>query len=318
MPASLWQPPRFDDGRQRDHNPGMAAPPAIFDHALLDARRRRALAAGSGADFLYRLAADDLVERLAAVNRRFPIAVEIGSPLPLVGERLLASGKVDAVVRLDRLAESGADLIADPEALPFAPASIDLAVSLLWLQWTHDLPGVLAQLRAALRPDGLLLAALVGGESLRELRTAFAAAEAEIAHGASPRVAPLTDVRSMGALLQRAGFALPVVDYDRHTVRYASALALMKDLRAMGAGNVLLERSRRPLARRILARAVEIYAERFAGADGRVSATFDIVWLSGWAPHAGQQRPLRPGSAAHRLADALGAVERPAGEKARP
>jgi SAM-dependent methyltransferase len=296
----------------------MEAAPVLFDHALLDARRRRALAAGNAADFLYRLAADDLADRLAAVKRRFPLAVELGSPSPLVRERLLASGQVDAVVRIDRLAETGADIVADSETLPLKPASVDLAVSLLWLQWAHDLPGVLTQLRLALRPDGLLLAAFLGGETLNELRAAFAAAEAELTGGASPRVAPFAGVRAVGALLQRAGFALPVVDYDRHTVRYDAAPALMRDLRAMGAGNVLRERSRRPLTRRLLARVAAIYAERFAGADGRIPATFDIVWLSGWAPHASQQRPLAPGSAGHRLADALGAVERPAGEKARP
>jgi hypothetical protein len=179
-----------------------------------------------------------------------------------------------------------------------------------------DLPGVLAQIRAALKPDGLLLAALLGGETLFELRQALAAAESEITGGASPRIAPFGELRAVGGLLQRARFALPVIDQDRHIVRYASALHLMRDLRAMGAANALKERSRKPLGRAVLLRTVEIYAERFSDPDGRVRATFDVISLSGWAPHKSQQKPLRPGSAKARLADALGTVERSAGEKA--
>ncbi len=297
----------------------MTGPPAIFDHALLDQRRRRALR-GSVANtaFLHDLAADDLVDRLSAVTRRFPLVAEIGSPLPRLAERLLASGQVDEVVRLDRLTEARPNVVADPAGLPFRRASLDLIVSVLWLQWADDLPGALAQIAAALKPDGLFMAAMIGGETLRELRAALAEAEAEVMGGASPHIAPFAEVRPLGALLQRAGFALPVVDQDRHMVRYASALALMRDLRAMGAGNVLVERGRRPLRRDVIARTVEIYGERFGDPDGRVSATFDIVWLSGWAPHESQQKPLKPGSAKTRLADALATEERPAGEKARP
>ena len=229
---------------------------------------------------------------------------------------LAATGQVDRVVRLDRIAETRPDVVGDAELLPFAPESLDLAVSVLSLHAANDLPGALAQMRRALKPDGLFLAALLGGDTLAELRQAFATAEAEITGGASPRVAPFTDVRTAGALLQRAGFALPVIDQDSHTVRYASALHLMHDLRAMGATNALVERDRRPLRRAVLARAIDIYGERFADADGRVRATFDVISLSGWAPHESQQQPLRPGSAAVRLADALGTRERPAGEKA--
>jgi SAM-dependent methyltransferase len=297
----------------------MDRPPTIFDQRLLDMRRRRALRAGTpGADFLYGIAADELVERLAIVKREFPLAAEIGSPLPAVAARLVASGQVGGVVRLDRLPETRPDVVADTAALPFAAGCVDLVVSLLWLQWVDDLPGALAQIRAILKPDGLFLAALAGGDTLIELRQALAAAEAEVAGGAAPRVAPFGDVRTMGVLLQRAGFALPVADQDRHTVRYASPLALMRELRAMGAGNVLVDRDRRPVGRSVLARAAAIYAERFAGSDGRVAATFDLVWLSGWAPDASQQQPLKPGSARMRLADALRAVERSAGEKAGP
>ena len=170
-------------------------------------------------------------------------------------------------------------------------------------------------MRRALKPDGLLLAALVGGDSLSELREAFAQAESEIEGGISPRVSPFADLRELGALLQRAGFALPVVDSDKLTVRYASVFDLMRDLRRMGATNVLNERHRTPLKRATLQRLAEIYAERFADADGRVRATFEIAWLSGWAPHESQQKPLRPGSAKARLADALGTKEIPTGEK---
>jgi SAM-dependent methyltransferase len=207
-------------------------------------------------------------------------------------------------------------MVADEETLPFAPGSLDLVVSGLALQFVNDLPGALIQIRRALKPDGLFLAALIGGESLTELRQAFAAAEAEIEGGVSPRVAPFADLRDLGALLQRAGFALPVTDVDRVSVRYASPLELMHDLRRMGAGNALIERRRTPLRRATLKRMMEIYAERFSSADRRVAATFEIVWLSGWAPHESQQQPLAPGSAKTRLADALKTQELPAGEKA--
>jgi hypothetical protein len=161
-----------------------------------------------------------------------------------------------------------------------------------------------------------MLAALAGGDTLTELRQAFATAEAEIEDGISPRIAPFADIRDCGSLLQRAGFALPVTDVERVTVRYASPIALMHDLRRMGATNVMVERRRRPLRRATLARMIDIYAERFADPDGRVRATFEIIWLSGWAPHESQQKPLAPGSARQRLADALGTAEVPAGEKA--
>jgi len=190
-------------------------------------------------------------------------------------------------------------------------------VSALALQFVNDLPGVLVQIRRALKPDGLFLAALMGGETLTELRQSFAAAESEIEGGASPRVAPFADLRELGALLQRAGFALPVTDVDRVIVRYDSAFAVMHDLRRMGATNALLARRRVPLRRATLLRMAEIYAKRFADKDGRVRATFEIVWLSGWAPDPSQQQPLKPGSAKTRLADALGAREISTGEKAR-
>jgi SAM-dependent methyltransferase len=184
-------------------------------------------------------------------------------------------------------------------------------VSLLALQGVNDLPGALIQIRRALKPDGLLVAALLGGGSLAELRQAFAQAEGELEGGASPRVAPFADLRDLGGLLQRAGFALPVTDSDLFHVRYASPFGLMRDLRRMGLTNALNDRRKTPLRRATLLRAAEIYAERFADPDGRVRATFEIVWLSGWAPHESQQKPLRPGSAKMRLADALGAKSAP-------
>jgi SAM-dependent methyltransferase len=202
-------------------------------------------------------------------------------------------------------------VVADEEALPFRAAVFDLVVSALSLQFVNDLPGALVQVRRVLKPDGLFVAALAGGATLTELRQSFAAAESEIEGGISPRVAPFADVRDLGALLQRAGFALPVTDVDRITARYDSAFALMHDLRRMGASNALIDRRRVPLRRAML-----IYAERFADADGRLRATFDIVWLAGWAPHPSQQQPLRPGSAQTRLADALGTREISTGEKA--
>jgi SAM-dependent methyltransferase len=290
----------------------------LFDRSLLDRRRRRAQAQGP-TTFLLDRVAQELGERLAAVLRRFDRAVDLGTPGEAVTRALLESGKVGSVIaaRRDPSRRKGVLAVAaDEEALPFAAGALDLVVSALSLQFVNDLPGALVQIRRSLKPDGLLLAALVGGESLVELREAFAQAESETEGGISPRVAPFADLRDLGSLLQRAGFALPVVDSDRLTVRYRDALALMHDLRRMGATNVLLERRRKPLKRATLRRVSEIYAERFADADGRLRATFEIVWLSGWAPHESQQQPLRPGSAARRLADALGTREFPAGEKA--
>jgi len=209
----------------------------------------------------------------------------------------------------------GLRVVADEEALPFADNTLDLVVSGLSLQAVNDLPGALAQVRRALKPDGLFLAALLGGDTLAELRHSFAMAESELDGGVSPRVAPFPDLRDLGGLLQRAGFALPVTDVDRITVRYATPLGLLHDLRRMGAANPLVERRRVPLRRATLMRAMEVYAARFADPDGRVRASFDIMWLSGWSPHESQQKPLRPGAAKQRLADALGTTEIAAGEK---
>ena len=315
----LWYPSLSLPRKGGANDSGDAVPnPAIFDRSLLRARRRRAAALGPETFLIDRVAAD-LGERLSAVLRHFDRAVDLGTPTDAVRRALGLSGKVGTIIAAEpaaeRLDDSFLRVAADEEALPFADGSLDLVVSGLALQFVNDLPGALIQIRRALKADGLLLAALIGGDSLSELREAFAAAESEIEGGVSPRVAPFADIRDMGALLQRAGFALPVVDTDRLTVRYDSVFALMRDLRHMGAANALAERRRAPLRRATLARMTDIYCERFADPDGRLRASFDIVWLSGWAPHESQQKPLKPGSAVRRLADALGTREIPAGEK---
>jgi SAM-dependent methyltransferase len=292
----------------------------LFDRALLAQRRRRARALGP-VTFLLDRVAEDMGERLSAVRRTFDVVVDLGTPTDAVRRAILAAGGVGRVVAVApsaaaaRADERTCVIVADEERLPFRDGSLDLVVSGLALQFVNDLPGALVQIRRALKPDGLFLAALVGGDALTELRQAFAAAEAEVEGGASPHVVPFVDVRTLGALLQRAGFALPVTDIDRVVARYDSPLRLMHDLRRMGATNVLAERRRNGLRRQTLRRLVEIYAERFADADGRLRASFDIIWLSGWAPHESQQQPLRPGSARMRLADALGTGEVSAGEK---
>jgi SAM-dependent methyltransferase len=297
-----------------------ASNPVIFDRALIRRRRVRAVTLGA-ATFLLDRVAEDLAERLAAVLRRFDIAVDLGTPGEAVRAALARSGAVGTIVRADAVPDQarGADnfVIADEEALPFRDGALDLVVSALALQFVNDLPGVLVQIRRALKADGLFLAALLGGETLTELRQSFAEAESEMESGVSPRVAPFADLRELGALLQRAGFALPVTDVDRVRVRYDTVFNLMADLRRMGATNALVARRRAPLRRATLHRMAEIYAQRFADPDGRVRATFEIVWLSGWAPHPDQQQPLKPGSAKARLADALGTREISTGEKVR-
>ena len=282
--------------------------PLIFDRALL--RRRRARAAALGAvTFLLDRVAEDMADRLATVLREFPVAVDLGTPTDALRRMLAASGKTKTIIALDHPADRRPSpwlrVVADEEALPLREASVDLIVSGLALQFVNDLPGVLAQIRRALKPDGLFLAAMIGGDTLTELRQSFAAAESEVEGGVSPRVAPFVDLRDLGALLQRVGFALPVTDVDRIVVRYDNAFALMQDLRRMGATNILNERRRTPSRRATFLKMAQIYAERFSDPDGRIRATFDVVWLSGWAPHESQQKPLKPGSAKMSLADAV-------------
>ncbi len=289
--------------------------------------RRRLDRAADGygaASFLKQRAAQDAAERLETIMRDFPRAVDLGARDGTFAKALAAS---DASGRVGRLIETdlslamlagrpGPRIQVDEEALPFADESLDLVVSTLALHWVNDLPGALIQIRRALRPDGLFLGAMLGGSTLTELRQALTEAEAELTDGAGLRVSPFADTFDAAGLLQRAGFALPVADVDRVRVRYAHPLKLIADLKAMGETNALTDRARRPLSRAVLARACEIYAVRFAEPDGRVIATFDIITMTGWAPHPDQQKPLRPGSAKMRLADALGTIEQPTGESA--
>lgn len=289
-----------------------ANPITIFDRPAL--RRHRARAAGMGADagFLFREGAEQLRDRLADIKRPFRRALDLDSRDPLLAGQLRDTG-TDVVVAGD-LAAFKVDL----EALPFAAGSFDLVVSSLALHWVNDLPGTLLQLRQILKPDGLLLANLFAGETLEALRVALLEAESEIENGASPRVSPFADARDLAGLLQRAGFALPVVDSDRVTVDYPDAWKLMRDLRAMGETNACALRHRHFTRRATLLRAAELYRERYGDANGRIPAQFEVVTLTAWAPHEAQPRALRPGSASARLAEALGTTERPAGDKATP
>lgn len=280
----------------------------LFDKSALVSHRRRA-ARRQPADFLLVEVARELSDRLALILRPFPVAIEIGS----LGEHVrLAIARPD-LLRLGPT-DASPDVVSRDDLLPLGASSVDLVVSALAFQFIDDLPGLLVQIRTALRADGLMLVAILGGRTLFELRTAFAQAEAELVGGVSPRVIPFVDIRDAGSLLQKAGFALPVTDSDVLTVRYDNAFALMADLRAMGGTNVLIERLRRPTRRSVMVRMAEIYAERFSDVDGRIRATFEILWISGWAPHESQQKPLKPGTALTRLADALGTSERNAGD----
>lgn len=297
----------------------MSAPPRLFDRDLLRTRLNRAATVYANADFLKRRAAEDAVVRLEAIMRDFPLAVDLGARNGAFGEALAQS---DARPRVGHLIEAdlssamlagrtGPRLVADEERLPFAFGSLDLVVSTLSLHWTNDVVGALIQIRRALKPDGLFIGSMLGGATLTELRQSLLAAEAELTGGAGPRVSPFADAYDAAGLLQRSGFALPVADVDRVTVRYAHPLKLLADLRAMGETSVLAERHPRQLTRQVLARAFELYVEKFAEPDGRVPATFEILTLTGWAPDPSQQKPLKPGSAKMRLADALGVVENP-------
>lgn len=292
----------------------MSGPAALFDIDLLRRRKNRAAPGLSGHDFLMRHVADDIAERLLLIRRTFACAANIGAWNGHLSRRLAGLSGITTIIDLEhasRLLETCGPnrLETSPEIVPLAEASLDLGVSALSLQLVNDLPGVLVQVRRALKPDGLFLAALLGAETLKELRQSWLEAEAEVCGGASPRVAPFADVRDIGALLQRAGFALPVVDSDRLSVTYPDPLALMREVKAFGASNMLVDRSRRPVTRTLLLRAAQIYQDRFGLPDGRVPATFEILTLTAWAPHESQQQPLKPGSARQRLADALGVKE---------
>ena len=298
----------------------------LFDRRLLRRRRDRAASGIAAHDFLFREAAERLLDRLDDVNRRFPVALDLGCHSGDLSSLLGGRGGIEHLVQSDlswtmarrAAVRGGPGLVADEEFLPFAPASFDLVLSCLNLHWTNDLPGALLQIRRALRPDGLFLAVQFGLGTLAELRDCLLEAEAELSGGASLRVSPFADARDGAALLQRAGFALPVADVETLTVTYPDALALMHDLRGMGEANATLARSKRFAGRDLFARAAALYAERHGDAEGRIPARFRLLFLTGWAPHESQQRPRSPGSATQRLADALGTVERPANDRAKP
>jgi SAM-dependent methyltransferase len=295
--------------------------PGPFDRAAVRQRRTRAAATLAEADFLLARVCDDIAERLDEVNRRFARIAVIGAGDGSIAQMLTARYGPDLLVQVDtsaamarhaaRACPPALTLVADEELLPLAAESFDLIVAPLTLHAVNDLPGALIQMRRALRPDGLLIAAMLAGETLAPLRDAFARAEIETVDGLSPRVAPMADLRDLGGLLQRAGLALPVADRDRLTVRYGNPLRLLHDLRAMGEANPLAERRRIFLRRETLLRALAILTEDHADADGKVPIHFDIAYLHGWAPDASQQQPLRPGSAKTRLADALRTTEHP-------
>lgn len=277
----------------------------LFDPALTAQRRRRAAASfDPKAGFLIDIAAEEMAFRLMAVERRFDAAAEIFGGTGAVARAAMASGKIGTMTRVD--VAGTPDVIAnDFEEVPLEAQSLNLVLAPLGLHLVNDLPGSLVRIRRALKPDGLFLAAIPAAGTLTELNEVLLETETRLYGGASPRVAPFGDVRSIGALLQRAGFALPVADVESYTVRYESLFGLMRDLRTMGMTNALANRSRRPVSRRFFVEAAQLYAERHADPDGRIRATFSIVYLSGWAPHESQPKPLKPGSATVRLADAL-------------
>jgi SAM-dependent methyltransferase len=279
--------------------------PHIFDQQAISAHMRRALALGP-ADFLLQRVVAEAEERLDLISRPFPDVLDVLTPLPLLAQSMARAGR--QITRATLVRTGPDEVILGDESLPFAAENFDLCLSLLALQSVNDLPGLMLHIRRCLRPDGLFLGCLMGGQSLTEVRHVFAQAEEELLGGASPRVAPFADVRDCGALLQRAGFTLPVADAERIIVRYDNAFAVFHDLRAMGATNALVARAKGGLRRAVVMRAAQLYAQHFADDDGRLRLTFDVIWLSGWAAHDSQQKPLKPGAAQMRLADALTAV----------
>lgn len=295
----------------------------VFDRHLVRRHRDRAAPGFAAHDFLFAEIGERLLDRLDDVTHRFPLALDLGCRQGLLARLLNGRGGIRQLVQCDlsggmlrRARGTGPLLQADEEALPFREESLDLVLSNLSLHWVNDLPGALIQINRALKPDGLFLAAIIGGATLHELRDCLTEAEAAETGGASPRVSPYADLRDAAGLLQRAGFALPVADAETLTVTYADMGRLMADLRAMGESNAVLQRLRRPTRRTVLAHAAALYAARYGLPDGRIPATFQVLFLTGWAPHESQQKPLRRGSAQARLADALDGVEASTGEKA--
>lgn len=295
------------------------ASPFVFDRPRLARRRARARETYKSVDFLKSRVAEDIIDRIAATGRHFPVAAELGAGVSDL--RTALTHCTDHVILTDPSPEIATGLsmpavCLDEEWLAFRPASLDLIVSGLALHWVNDLPGCLVQARRCLKPDGFFVGGMIGGNSLTELRQVLLQAESELTGGAEMRVSPFADALDLSQLLQRAGFALPVSDRDHLTLRYESLFALLRDLQASGETHSPARTGRRPLSRRILVRAAELYQEQFSDPDGRIRASVEIIWMTGWAPHPDQPKPLRPGSAKASLAEAVGAKEISAGEKA--
>ncbi len=289
----------------------MVSDAIVFDRALLARRRSQVAGSFSEHDFLFDWARRHLSDRLIDINRDFGCGVQIGTRGALVSH-----DKIAQLFTMDMAGDY--DVCASEEFLPFKAQSLDLALSVLNLHTVNDLPGALIQVKHALKEDGLFLACMLGGETLHELRSVMSAVELEMYGGVSPRVAPFADKPQMGDLLQRAGFALPVVDSDILTVTYDNVFKLMEDLRGMGESNALAARSKVPVTKEFFMRVAQEYQDKFSEEDGRIVASFEIIFLLGWSPHSSQQQPLRPGSAQHSLAEALGGHEVKLGEKAEP
>ncbi|GIU67516.1 methyltransferase domain-containing protein [Candidatus Phycosocius spiralis] len=299
-------------------------PTPLFDRKRLQRQRDRAAKTFASVSFLKERAVYDVCERLDLINRRFEAALDIGSHGGYFGRALKAlpdiKDKVGFLAECDLnhaflSTRTAPAFVADEDHMPLAPLSLDLVISTLVLHWVNDVPGFLAQVRHALRPDGLFLASFLGGRTLQELRLCLAQAEEEVLGTASPRVSPFADAQDGARLLQRAGFALPVADSDLVRVRYKNLFSIFRDLKAMGETAAFTKHESRPLTRTLIARAADIYQADYGDSDGRVGVTFEIITLTGWAPHESQQKPLAPGSAKMRLADALGTREVSAGEK---
>ena len=269
----------------------MSSAPTLFDRSALLMHRARA---SDDALFLHRAAVEEVQDRLSMVNRTFSEPA-IVTPFPAIWQESFPDAR----------------FVGDEDALDLAPGAHDLVIHAMCLHWANDPVGQLIQARRALRKDGFLLALLFGADTLKELRAVLAEAETRVTGGLSPRVAPMAEIRDLGALLQRAGLALPVADTLTLTADYRDLTHLLHDLRGMGETNALSNRLRRPTRRAVFDAAADLYAAHFAKPEGRLPASFEIACLTGWAPDESQQKPLRPGSAAMRLADALGATETP-------
>ena len=291
----------------------------VFDRMAVRRQRERADPTFKDHDFLFREVAERLIDRVGDISRKFPLAIDLGARGHHLKQLLAENDSIETVIEMSVIQTAAeCSFVGDEEALAIAPSCADLIVSNLVLHWTNDVPGTLIQCRQSLKPDGLFMAAILGGETLTELRQVMMEVEAEISGGVSPRVSPFAELADTASLLQRAGFNLPVADSDTITVTYSDAFALMRDLRGMGETNAVLARSDRFTKREFFLRVAERYAELFGDSDGRIPASFQILYLTGWAPDSSQQQPLRPGSAKARLADALESEEQSAGEKAGP